>query len=233
MLRCHSMSTVYLAGSSGMTTASSIHAASGSIITVNTTLQTGRKGSTSHIYTSGNGQVFADGVTWDTTVSSGNNDSTGNDKVTKTVTVKSTSGDTYRSTYTSWKKDGTVRQGNAYGSGNCDGFWFFGSSLSTYLAKNPTAITITVTRQTGGSGSDVNLTMITHNHTSRPSGAGTVKETLRAFKAGANKSTTINLSSAEIAKLKNYKGVGLKTSYSATNYAVCSGTCTIKVTYKE
>lgn len=233
MLRAHSMSNVYLESSNGMTSDFPIHSVSGAIITVNATKQAGRKGSTNHIWRANNGQVFADGVTWDTTAQSGNNNSSGADKVTKTVTVKATLGDTYRSTYTSWKKDGTVRQGNAYGSGNCDGCWFFGSSLSTYLAKNPSKVTIKITRQSGGSSAAVNLTMVGHNHTSRPSGAPNMQSAIRTFSLGLNASTTLTLTSAEITNLKKYKGIGLKTAYNSSNYAVCSATCEIKITYTE
>ena len=51
------------------------------------------------------------------------------------MTIKSSYGDTYRSSvYDNWKKDGTVRQGD-YGYGDCTGCWFFGTAFAELKGK--------------------------------------------------------------------------------------------------
>lgn len=159
-------------------------------------------------------------------------------KTTKTVTIKSNSGDTYRSTvYNNWKKDGTVRQGD-YGYGDCNGCWFFGNQLSQFKGKNISKVVITVTRQSGGQYAAVNLTLKTHNYASRPSGApsyvGSIGTLSLAVGSSGSKTIT-DTSNTIIAGLKagTIKGIGLQSSYTSALYAVCSGSCTLKITYTE
>ena len=55
---------------------------------------------------------------------------------TKVNTIKSNSGDTYRSSvYNNWKKDNTTRQGD-YGYGDCNGCWFFGTQFNQFKGKS-------------------------------------------------------------------------------------------------
>lgn len=157
---------------------------------------------------------------------------------TKTVTVKSTSGDTYRSTvYNSWKKDNTVRQGD-YGYGDCNGIWLFGDQFERFKGKNITKVVITISRQEGGQPASVDLNIKTHNYKSRPSGkpsyVGTVGTLGLAVNTSGSKTIT-DKNNAIIAGLKagTIKGIGLQTTYDSAHYAVCSGSVTIKVTYTE
>ena len=159
-------------------------------------------------------------------------------KSTKTVTIKSKSGDTYRSTvYNSWKKDNTVRQGD-YGYGDCNGIWLFGDQFEQFKGKNITKVVITISRQEGGQYASVDLNIKTHNYKSRPSGkpsyVGTVG-TLGLAVNTTNKKTITDTSNAIITGLKagTIKGIGLQTTYDSAHYAVCSGSVTIKVTYSE
>ena len=157
---------------------------------------------------------------------------------TKTVTIKSKSGDTYRSSvYNSWKKDNTVRQGD-YGYGDCNGIWLFGDQFEQFKGKNITKVVITISRQEGGRPSSVNLNIKTHKYKTKPSGAPSYVATVGTLGLTVNttgKKTITDTSNAIITGLKDgtIKGIGLQSTYDSVHYAVCSGSCTIKVTYSE
>ena len=159
-------------------------------------------------------------------------------KSTKTVIIKSKSGDTYRSSvYNSWKKDNTVRQGD-YGYGDCNGIWLFGDQFEQFKGKDITKVVITISRQEGGQYASVDLNIKTHNYKSRPSGkpsyAGTVG-TLGLEVNTSGRKTITDTNNAIITGLKagTIKGIGLQSTYDSSHYAVCSGSVTIKITYKE
>ena len=153
---------------------------------------------------------------------------------TKVTTIKSNSGDTYRRTvYNNWKKDNTVRQGD-YGYGDCDGCWFFGTQFNQFKDKNISKIELIITRNSGGVHAAVPIVVKTHNYTSRPSGApsfitycGSV-----SIATGASGKLTIT-NSTVLTALKNgtIKGFGVQSTYNAANYAVCSDSLTMKITY--
>ncbi|MCC3868517.1 hypothetical protein [Terrisporobacter mayombei] len=235
-LRCHGTAHVYSSSSSGTTEHYSFASVSGSLIMLNNTTQAGRSGQTTHLFKANNGQIFADGVTFDGADAGGTNDNNTTTEVTKTVTVKANYGDTYRKTvYNSWKQDGSVRQGN-YGYGQCVGAWFFGTTLQNYLKKNVTKVVISINRNSGGTNASVTHTLKTHNYSSRPSGSPTYNGFSRNFSVAVGGTATITLTSAEIASLKsdNAKGFGIiPPSQTSAYYSVCSGSISVKVTYKE
>lgn len=105
----------------------------------------------------------------------GGNQTTDPDKApttstTKVITIKSNSGDTYRSSvYNNWKQDNTARQGD-YGYGDCNGCWFFGTQFNRFKEKNITKIELTIKRISGGVHAAVPIVVKTHNYASRPSG---------------------------------------------------------------
>ena len=173
-------------------------------------------------------------VTKDTTSDVGENTNT--TTAASVITINSTSGDTYRSTvYNNWKKDNTVRQGD-YGYGDCNGCWFFGTQFSQFKNKNISKVTITINRQAGGVSSAVALAIKTHNYNSRPSGAPTYGSSVGTLSLKTGESGTLTItdpSNALITGLKNgtIKGIGLQSSYTSAQYAVCSGSCSISVTY--
>ena len=237
LLRTHASSHVYVASSSGLTKGNTFSAVSGSTQHLNKTKQAGCGTSgTNPYYTSGNAQIFRDGVTFATSGNSGTNDTKPPAETveTHTVTLKATSGNTYRRTvYNNWKNDGTVRQGD-WGYGDCDGFWFFGSQLSNYRSKNITKVQITIKRNSGGIYGDVSHKIVGHNYTSKPSGTPeAMGSTIATVSLAVGESKTITLSSSQIATFKKYKGIGLKNTYGSGYYSVCSATCTVKITYKE
>ena len=156
-------------------------------------------------------------------------------KTTKTVTYKTTSADTYKSTvYNSWKRDSTCRQGN-FGYGNCNGCWFFGSQFNNLKGKTIKSVKITIKRQKGGYAKAVNLTLKMHNHSSRPSGAPSYYSGWeRSMSINMGESKTIEITDTSVLnaiKAGSVKGFGLQSSYSKSTYAVCSGACTVKITY--
>ena len=159
---------------------------------------------------------------------------------TKTLTVKSISGDTYRSSvYNSWKKDNTVRQGEWQNYGDCNGCWFFGSdAFEDVQGKTITKVTIKITRQTGnGSSSAVGLVVRTHNYGSRPSGNPTLSSSsCGTLSLAWGQSGTLTITDSTVLQgisKGTIKGFGIKTTYDSAHYAVCSGSVTVKVTYKE
>ena len=156
-------------------------------------------------------------------------------KTTKTVTYKTTSADTYYSTVrNSWKKDSSCRQGN-FGYGNCNGCWFFGSQFNNLKGKTIKSVKITIKRQKGGYAKAVNLTLKMHNHSSRPSSAPSYYSGWeRSISLDMGKSKTIEITDTSVLnaiKAGSVKGFGLQSSYSKSTYAVCSGACTVKITY--
>lgn len=157
---------------------------------------------------------------------------------TKTVTVKSTSGDTYRSTvYNNWKKDNTVRQGD-YGYGDCNGIWLFGNQFEQFKGKNITKVVITINRQEGGQSAAIALNIKTHKYKSIPSGKPSYVATVGTLSLAVNSSgskTITDKNNAIITGLKagTIKGIGLQSTFDKSHYAVCSGSVTVKITYTE
>ena len=154
----------------------------------------------------------------------------------KTVTIKSISGDTYRSSvYNNWKKDNTARQGD-YGYGDCNGCWFFGSQFNQFKGKDITKIELTIKRITGGSYAGVPIVVKTHNYTSRPSGKPSYGSSCGSVSIAVGDSGKLTITNSTILNaLSNgtIKGFGIQSTYNSANYAVCSGSVTMKVTYTE
>lgn len=171
----------------------------------------------------------------------GGNQTTDPDKApttstTKVITIKSNSGDTYRSSvYNNWKKDNTCRQGD-YGYGDCNGCWFFGTQFNQFKGKSISKIELTIKRISGGSYSGVSLQVKTHNYASRPSGKPSYGSSCGSVSIAVGNSGKLTITNSTILNaLSNgtIKGFGIQSAYNASSYAVCSGSVTMKVTYKE
>ena len=174
-----------------------------------------------------------DKITFNNTSQSGSSSSSGSTTRKVTETVKASSADTYRSTvYNNWKGDGTVRQGD-YGYGDCQGCWFFGNNLYTTMnAGTVTKVVIRIQRQSGGVNALQTLTVKSHNHTSRPSGAPTYTDTIGTCSCAVGSSIDLVITdSTTINKLKKCKGLGLSIGSASSPYAVCSGACSVIITY--
>jgi hypothetical protein len=154
----------------------------------------------------------------------------------KTVTIKSNSGDTYRSSvYNNWKKDNTCRQGD-YGYGDCNGCWFFGTQFNQFKGKSISKIELTIKRISGGSYAAVPIAVKTHNYTSRPSGKPSYGSSCGSVSIAVGSSGKLTITNSTILNtLSNgtIKGFGIQSAYNASSYAVCSGSVTMKVTYTE
>lgn len=234
--RANAGGRIHAAGSSGVCSQYGFEAVSGGCITIANSGQCG--GSKSNTHVSLPGQIIAP-----TNVNhEGGNQTTdpGNTAptptTTKTVTIKSNSGDTYRSSvYNNWKKDNTCRQGD-YGYGDCNGCWFFGTQFNRFKEKNITKIELTIKRISGGVHAAVPIVVKTHNYASRPSGKPSYGSSCGSVSIAVGNSGKLTITNSTILNALSggtIKGFGIQSSYNASNYAVCSGSVTMKVTYTE
>lgn len=154
----------------------------------------------------------------------------------KTITIKSNSGDTYRSSvYNNWKKDNTARQGD-YGYGDCNGCWFFGTQFNQFKGKSISKIELTIKRISGGSYAAVPIVVKTHNYASRPSGKPSYGSSCGSVSIAVGDSGKLTITNSTILNALSggtIKGFGIQSAYNASSYAVCSGSVTMKVTYTE
>ena len=234
--RSNNHGAMHVNSSSGVASKYGFQAATGGVISLANNNQAGGKtGSTNK---NGGGQVWYD--TNGPTFASGNQTTDGGSApvvpTTKTLTIKSSYGDTYRSSvYNNWKKDGTCRQGD-YGYGDCNGCWFFGDAFSDLEGKTINKVTITITRQSGGSSSAVGLVVKSHGHSGRPSGKPSYRTTAGTLSLAVGESDQLVITNSTILneiKSGAVKGFGIQTTYDSSHYAVCSGSVTVKITYKE
>ena len=235
--RSNNHGAMHVNSSSGVASKYGFQAATGGVISLANNNQAG--GKTGNTNKNGGGQVWYD--TNGPTFASGNQTTDGGTApvvpTTKTLTVKSSYGDTYRSSvYNNWKKDGTCRQGD-YGYGDCTGCWFFGTAFSELKGKTINKVQITITRNRGGNSSAVGLVVRSHNYSARPSGAPTLSSSsygTLSLATGATGTLTIT-NSTVLNGISNgtIKGFGIRTTYDSAHYAVCSGSVTVKITYTE
>lgn len=234
--RANAGGRIHAAGSSGVCSQYGFEAVSGGCITIANSGQCG--GSKSNTHVSLPGQIIAP-----TNVNhEGGNQTTdpGNTAptptTTKTVTIKSNSGDTYRSSvYNNWKKDNTCRQGD-YGYGDCNGCWFFGTQFNQFKGKNISKIELTIKRISGGSYAGVPIVVKTHNYSSRPSGKPSYGSSCGSVSIAVGNSGKLTITNSTILNALSggtIKGFGIQSAYNASSYAVCSGSVTMKVTYTE
>lgn len=233
--RANAGGRIHAAKSSGVCSQYGFEAVSGGLITIANSPQCGGNKSNTHV--SSPGQIIApSSVTYE-----GGNQTTDDNPAptpttTKTVTIKSNSGDTYRSSvYNNWKKDNTARQGD-YGYGDCNGCWFFGSQFNQFKGKNVTKIELTIKRISGGTNAAVPIVVKTHNYASKPSGKPSYGSGCGSVKIAVGNSGKLTITDSTIlTALENgtIKGFGIQSAYNSSSYAVCSGSITMKVTYKE
>lgn len=233
--RANAGGRIHAAGSSGVCSQYGFEAVSGGTITIANSAQCG--GSRANTHVSLPGQIISP-----TNVNheGGNQTTDGNTAptptTTKTVTIKSNSGDTYRSSvYNNWKKDNTARQGD-YGYGDCNGCWFFGTQFNQFKGKSISKIELTIKRISGGSYAAVPIAVKTHNYTSRPSGKPSYGSSCGSVSIAVGSSGKLTITNSSILNaISNgtVKGFGIQSTYNSSNYAVCSGSVTMKVTYTE
>ena len=235
--RSNNHGSMHVNSSSGVASKYGFQSATGGIISIANNNQCGgktsstNKGSGGQVWYDANGPTFATG---NQTTDSGSAPVVSG---TKTITIKSSYGDTYRSSvYNNWKKDGTVRQGD-YGYGDCTGCWFFGTAFSELKGKTITKVQITITRQQGGSSVPVEHKLWMHGHTGRPSGAPTLTSGWsQTFRLATGNSTTVAITNSTVLNAISAgtcKGFALRNTYDSAHYSVCSGNVTVKITYTE
>lgn len=226
---------IHDAASSGVCSQYAYQATSGAVITIANAAHCG--GTTANIAETLPAQIIAHAKA---TYAGGNQTTDDTPAPTpttkKVVTIKSISGDTYRSSvYNNWKKDNTCRQGD-YGYGDCNGCWFFGSQFNQFKGKSISKIELTIKRISGGSYSGVALQVKTHNYASRPSGKPSYGSSCGSVSIAVGDSGKLTITNSTILNaISNgtVKGFGIQSSYNSSSYAVCSGSVTMKVTYTE
>ena len=226
---------IHDAGSSGVCKQYAYQATSGAVITIANASHCG--GTTANIAETLPAQIIAHAKA---TYAGGNQTTDDTPAPTpttkKVITIKSISGDTYRSSvYNNWKKDNTCRQGD-YGYGDCNGCWFFGTQFNQFKGKNISKIELTIKRISGGSYAGVPIVVKTHNYASRPSGKPSYGSSCGSVSIAVGSSGKLTITNSTILNaISNgtVKGFGIQSSYNSSNYAVCSGSVTMKVTYTE
>lgn len=232
--RTNNMGCIHAAKSSGKASRYGFESTTGGQISIADGNQAG--GTTANTSESSGGQVWYKSPTFDGNTTSTDTTTAPSTSTTKTMTIKSTYGDTYRSSvYNNWKKDGTVRQGD-YGYGDCTGCWFFGTAFSELKGKTISKVQITITRQRGGKYAAVGLAVKAHNYSARPSGAPTLGTSCGTLSLATGSTGTLTITNSDVLNgIKNgtIKGFGIRTTYDSAHYAVCSGSVTVKITYTE
>lgn len=235
--RCNNHGSMHVNSSSGIASKYGFQSVTGGMMSLANNSQAG--GKTGNTNKSSGGQIWYDtsGVTFATGNQTVDGGSAPVVSTTKTMTIKSSYGDTYRSTvYNNWRKAGSVAQGD-YGYGDCTGCWFFGTAFSELKGKTINKVQITISRQRGGNYSAVGLVVRTHNYSTRPSGAPKLSSSSYGTLSLATGTTgTLTITNSDVLNgIKNgtVKGFGIRTTYDATHYAVCSGSVTVKITYTE
>ena len=226
---------VQVASSSGVCSVYGFQVASGAFITIANGSQCGGTSANTNIGLPGQ-IITGNKVTFEGGSETTDGNQAPTTTTTKTITIKSNSGDTYRSSvYNNWKKDNTARQGD-YGYGDCNGCWFFGSQFNQFKDKNISKIELTIKRISGGSYAAVPIVVKTHNYASRPSGAPSFGTNCGSVKIAVGNSGKLTITNSTILNALSggtIKGFGIQSAYNASSYAVCSGSVTMKVTYKE
>ena len=235
--RSNNHGSMHVNSSSGVASKYGFQSVTGGIISLANNSQAG--GETGNTNKNSGGQIWysTSGVTFATGNQTTDSGSAPVVSGTKTMTIKSSYGDTYRSSvYNNWKKDGTVRQGD-YGYGDCTGCWFFGSAFSELKGKTITKVQITITRQQGGSSVPVEHKLWMHEHTGRPSGAPTLTSGWsQTFRLATGNSTPVAITNSTVLNAISAgtcKGFALRHTYDSVHYSVCSGNVTVKITYTE
>ncbi|SFJ33179.1 hypothetical protein SAMN02910355_2242 [Terrisporobacter glycolicus] len=233
--RTNANGIIYDDSSSGKVKKYGFIAVSGGQIRLSNGVHTG--GTSGNTYESSGGTVKYHGGTFDGISSSDSNTSTEPTVTTKKVTYTSNSGDTWRTTYDSWRKENIVIEGNGYGSGNCRGYWFFGSQLGQIKGSEVLKVVLKVKRaQIGAWSSKSTIKLAYHNYLSRPSSPD-APTYFASVEIGAYSGdyVSINITNSTVLKgIKDgtIKGFGLYDSSYGT-YVGCSSSAKVEITYKE
>lgn len=232
--RANNMGCIHGSKTSGVASRYAFEALTGGQISLADASQAG--GTTANTSKNNGGQVWYNSPKFATGSTSIEDITAPTTGTSKTITIKSTYGDTYRSTvYNNWKKDGTARQGD-YGYGDCTGCFFFGTAFSELKGYTIEKVEITITRSSGGYSSAVGLAVKTHNYSARPEGAPTLGTSCGTLSLPTGSTGTLTITNSTVLdgiSAGTVKGFAIRSAYDASHYAVCSGNATVKITYTE
>lgn len=152
-----------------------------------------------------------------------------------TTSWTSTSGNSWRTRYNSWRNDGTVRQGQWDGYGLHTGIWLFPSSMSTTLTgKTIQKMVLKLTRLAGSGNATVTAHIRWHSHSSYPSGQPSVSDEYITATFSQGQTREIVLPSSFYPYFQNgtAKGLGLYIGNTSNSYyAAFDDSATLTVTY--
>ena len=230
--RANNAGVIHMSSSSGVASKYGFQAVTGGIISVANQNQSG--GVEANVNKSDGGQVWYE--VGKCSFEAGNptkEDSSAPVVNTNVSTFKSSYGDSYLAEEASWKGDSTVRQGDFEGYNGC---WFFGTAFNEAVGRTISKVEITMYRQTGGYMSAIPLQVKTHGYTDRPSGAPSYGDDAGTLSLEVGLSGTLTITDSTILnKISSgeVKGFGLKAAYQQKYFAICSGSCTVKITYSD
>lgn len=155
----------------------------------------------------------------------------------QTVTYSSTYGDTYRTTFNSWRKAGLVVEGDgsSYGAGVNRGYWFFGNQFNELKGYDISKVVLKIKRAKLGTwGSQGTLKLAYHEYSEKP----TIPTSLTYFKSITIPAwddtyysfTITDINVLEGIKSGTIKGFGLYDDTGA--YIGCSGSAKVTITYE-
>lgn len=170
-------------------------------------------------------------VVLDTSSEVGSNDNT--TVANETITLKSSSANTYKhNVYKGWTNDNTAKQGD-YGYGDCDGYWFFGTQFEKLKGKTIKKITLKIIRQKGGIYASHSHILRAHTYTSKPSIAPTMHGSWsQSFNVAVGETVAVTITDSTLLNaISNgtVKGFGVKDTYDKTHYSVLSADVTLTV----
>ncbi len=232
--RASDLARMQVASSSGVASSYGFQAQTGGVIGIHNAAQSG--GTVSATVSDSIGQIWEANPTYEKGSSTTSGSTVEPPSGQKVLTLQSNYGNTYLSGINnSWTNDGTVRQGS-YEEGNCIGCWFFGSAFSEAKWKRISRVDVTISRQTGGMPDIVQLNVKTHNYVNTPNSEPTMGTNVGTLLLDSGGTGTLTITDNSILlKLMNneIRGFGIQSSYTNSNYAICSASMTVKIYYSE
>lgn len=235
--RCQHAGQIHVDSSSGIASSYGFEATAGGVISLNSTNQAGGKASAT---SRGNGgQLWYDKPTFESGTPTTAPPTTTPNPTNKTATYYSSSANAiqnYGQSGAKWRSDSKPKVGT-WGYGPHTGWWFFGDDFATMAGKNVYQIDITYTRQQGGNYAAHSMYFYTHNYESQPSttSPGYWGTCIGSHSVAINTTGTFSITDTNIInQIKKYKGIcSIPSSQSNAQYAVFSGSMTVKFYYKE
>ena len=228
---------IHVDSSSGIAISYGFQATAGGIISLNSTNQAGGKAEATN---KGNGgQIWYNNPTFESGQPTTAPPTSTPTPTNKTATYYSSGANAiqyYGQSGAYWRSDNKPKVGT-WGYGPHTAWWFFGDDFGAMASKNVYQIDITYTRQQGGNYAAHSMYFYTHNYETQPSTKtpsywGTC---IGSSSVAINTTGTFKITDSTIInQIKKYKGIcSIPSSQSNAQYAVFSGSMTVKFYYKE